>query len=116
MQMNPLQKQGVGDFRYFVGTSSLAQIATRDDRVCVLNILGAESSEVTPIGHAWSGGNVVFGTAPGKGGQALATAAGDIPVYNVAVHVTGRNFWIVELDGSGVRRGGEVVEVREPPQ
>ena len=82
MQMNPLQKQGVGDFRYFVGTSSLAQIATRDDRVCVLNILGAESSEVTPIGHAWSGGNVVFGTAPGKGGQALATASGDIPVYN----------------------------------
>ncbi|HKD95421.1 MAG TPA: metallophosphoesterase [Gaiellaceae bacterium] len=41
---------------------------------------------------------------------------GDIPVYNVAVHVTGRNFWIVELDGSGVRRGGEVVEVREPSQ
>jgi Icc-related predicted phosphoesterase len=40
---------------------------------------------------------------------------GDIPVYNVAVHVTGRNFWIFELDGSGVRRGGEVVEVREPP-
>jgi uncharacterized protein len=41
---------------------------------------------------------------------------GSIPVYNVAVHVTGRNFWIVELDGSGVRRGGEVVEVREPPE
>jgi Icc-related predicted phosphoesterase len=41
---------------------------------------------------------------------------GDIPVYNVAVHVTGRNFWIVELDGSGVRRGGEVVEVRKPSQ
>jgi uncharacterized protein len=41
---------------------------------------------------------------------------GDIPVYNVAVHVTGQNFWIFELDGSGVRRGGEVVEVREPPQ
>jgi Icc-related predicted phosphoesterase len=39
---------------------------------------------------------------------------GEIPVYNVAVHVTGRNFWIVELDGSSVRRGGEVVEVREP--
>jgi Icc-related predicted phosphoesterase len=43
-------------------------------------------------------------------------AIGEIPVYNVAVHVTGRNFWIFELDGSGVRRGGEVVEVREPPQ
>jgi Icc-related predicted phosphoesterase len=41
---------------------------------------------------------------------------GDIPVYNVAVHVTGRAFWIFELDGGGVRRGGEVVEVREPPQ
>ena len=41
---------------------------------------------------------------------------GDIPVYNVAVHVTGRNFWIFELDARGVRRGGEVVEVREPPQ
>jgi Icc-related predicted phosphoesterase len=41
---------------------------------------------------------------------------GEIPVYNVAVHVTGRNFWIVELDGSGVRRGGEVVEVREPQE
>ena len=40
---------------------------------------------------------------------------GEIPVYNVAVHVTGRNFWIFELEGSGVRRGGEVVEVREPP-
>jgi uncharacterized protein len=40
---------------------------------------------------------------------------GEIPVYNVAVHVTGRNFWIFELDGSGLRRGGEVVEVREPP-
>lgn len=36
MQMNPLQKQGVGDFRYFVGISSLAQIATREDRVLSL--------------------------------------------------------------------------------
>jgi Icc-related predicted phosphoesterase len=41
---------------------------------------------------------------------------GDIPVYNVAVHVTRRNFWIFELEGTGARRGGEVVEVREPPQ
>jgi Icc-related predicted phosphoesterase len=39
---------------------------------------------------------------------------GDIPVYNVAVHVTGRNFWIFEVDGSGLRRGGEVVDVHEP--
>ena len=39
---------------------------------------------------------------------------GEIPVYNVAVHVTGRNFWIFEVDGSGLRRGGDVVDVHEP--
>ena len=77
-----MYKQGSNQFKYFVGVSSLAQIATRDDRVCVLNILGGESSDVTPVSHAFSGGNVVFGTAPGKGGQVLATPAGDIPVYN----------------------------------
>ena len=43
-------KQGVGSFKYHVGISSLDQIATRDDRVCVLNILGGESSDVTPVG------------------------------------------------------------------
>src|SRR5690242_14410862 len=75
-------RQGVGDFKYFVGISSLAQIATREDRVCVLNILGGESSDVTPVGHAWSGGNVVFGTSPGRGGQTLETPAGPIPVFN----------------------------------
>jgi succinyl-CoA synthetase alpha subunit len=77
-----MYRQGVGDFKYFVGVSSLAQIATRDDRVCVLNILGGESSDVTPVGHAYSGGNVVFGTSPGRRGQLLETSAGNIPVYN----------------------------------
>src|SRR5437867_193204 len=77
-----MYKQGVGDFKYFVGVSSLAQIATREDRVCVLNILGGESSEVTPAGHEYSGGNVVFGTSPGRGGQVLETKIGNIPVYN----------------------------------
>jgi hypothetical protein len=43
------------EHQYVIG--SLAQIATREDRVCVLNILGGESSEVTPVGHAYSGGN-----------------------------------------------------------
>ncbi|MFB8829744.1 hypothetical protein ACE0DR_11350 [Azotobacter sp. CWF10] len=47
-----------------------------------MNILGGESSVVTPISHAYSGGNVVFGTAPGKAGQVLSTPRGDIPVYN----------------------------------
>jgi len=77
-----MNKQSSGDFKYHVGISSLTQIATREDRVCVLNILGGESSDVTPVSHAFSGGNVVFGTAPGKSGQVLATLAGDIPVYN----------------------------------
>src|SRR5438128_6820232 len=77
-----MYKQGVGDFKYYVGINSLAQIATRQDRVCVLNILGGESSEVTPAGHEYSGGNVVFGTSPGRGGQLLETKIGNIPVYN----------------------------------
>jgi succinyl-CoA synthetase alpha subunit len=77
-----MYKQGVGDFKYYVGISSLAQIATREDRVCVLNILGGESSDVTPVGHEYSGGNVVFGTSPGRRGQVLETKLGNVPVYN----------------------------------
>ena len=34
-----MHQKGVGDFKYYVGISSLAQVATREDRVCVLNIL-----------------------------------------------------------------------------
>ncbi len=77
-----MYKQGIGGFKYFVGIPSLDRIATREDRVCVLNILGGESSDVTPVGHAYSGGNVVFGTAPGKRGQVLETKLGNVPVYN----------------------------------
>lgn len=69
-------------FKYHVGIHSLADIATRADRVCVLNVLGSESKSVTPVSHAFSGGNVVFGTSPGRGGQVLATRAGDIPVFD----------------------------------
>src|SRR5262249_39813636 len=77
-----MQKQRAGQFKYFVGTTSLEQIATRTDRVCVLNILGGESRSVTPVGHPYSGGNVAFGTSPGRRGQAMQTPIGDIPVYN----------------------------------
>jgi len=77
-----MERQSLGDFKYFVGIGALGQIAARSDRVCVLNILGGESSAVTPVSHAYSGGNVVFGTSPGRRGQVLATPAGDIPVYN----------------------------------
>ncbi len=69
-------------FPYFVGIHSLADIATRQDRICVLNILGTESAMVTPVGHAFSDGNVVFGTSPGRSGQTLDTPAGPIPVYD----------------------------------
>src|SRR5450759_552409 len=77
-----MYKRGVGDFKYFVGVSSMAQVARREDRVCVLNILGGEARDVTQVGHVYSGGNVVFGTAPGKRGQVLETSLGNVPVYN----------------------------------
>ena len=51
-------KQGIGDFKYYVGINSLSQIATRQDRVCVLNITGGESKDVTPVGEfSKSGGD-----------------------------------------------------------
>ena len=77
-----MYKQGVPGFKYFVGIDSLAKVATREDRVCVLNIMGGESSDVTPVSHAFSGGNVAFGTSPGRGGQKLKTPLGDVPVFN----------------------------------
>jgi succinyl-CoA synthetase alpha subunit len=80
-----MHKRGIEEFKYFVGISSLAQIATRQDRVCVLNVLGGESSDVTPVGHDYSGGNVVFGTSPGRRGQTLATTTSAIPVYNTVL-------------------------------
>ena len=71
-----MNEQGTGMFKFHVGIDSLAQVATREDRVCVLNILGSESSAVTPVGHAYSGGNVVFGTSPGRRFQLLNTTLG----------------------------------------
>ncbi|MBS0480478.1 MAG: CoA-binding protein, partial [Proteobacteria bacterium] len=101
---------------YHLGVRSLADVATRDDRVCVLNILGGESRQVTPVCHAFSGGNVAFGTSPGRRGQVLGTAIGDIPVFNNvregldAGH--GFNTGVVYLPPSGVRDGvAELVRV-----
>src|SRR5208283_5199412 len=109
-------KKGLGDFKYYVGIGSLAQIATRSDRICVLNILGSESSDVTPVGHVWSDGNVVFGTSPGRRGLALQTSIGDIPVYNSvregldAGHCF--NCGVVYLPPSGARDGvAELIRV-----
>jgi len=111
-----MHKQTVAPFKYHVGISSLAQIATREDRVCVLNILGGESSEVTPIGHAYSGSNVVFGTSPGRSGQVLESARGSIPVYNNVREglEAGHRFncGVVYLPPSGARDGvAELIRV-----
>ena len=45
-------KRGIAEFPYYLGIDALDKVATRDDRVCVLNILGGESREVTPVSHA----------------------------------------------------------------
>lgn len=102
-------KQGLPDFPYYVGIGSLAQIATRRDQVCVLNILGNESRSTTPVSHAFSGGNVVFGTAPGQAGAKLETPIGDIPVFdnvrdglNAGFHF---NTGVVYLPPVAVRHG-----------
>jgi len=111
-------KKGVGDFKYFVGVSSLTQIAAREDRVCVLNILGGESTDVTPVSHAYSGGNVVFGTSPGRRGQVLATPIGKIPVFNNVREglEAGHRFnsGVVYLPPSGARDGvAELLRVND---
>ncbi|MBF0588003.1 MAG: CoA-binding protein [Magnetococcales bacterium] len=80
---NALQAKGEAAFpNYYVGIHSLRDIATREDRVCVINILGGESRTVTPTSHAFSGGNIVCGTMPGRSGEVMKTKAGNIPVYH----------------------------------
>jgi succinyl-CoA synthetase alpha subunit len=111
-----MYKKGIEDFPYFLNIRSLGEIAAREDRVCVLNILGGEARQVTPIGHAFSGGNVAFGTSPGRRGQALSTAIGDIPVYNNVLEGLNDglrfNAGVVYLPPSGVRDGvAELIRV-----
>ncbi len=105
-----MHQSGIAPFRkYFVGINSLAELATKKDRVCVLNITGGESRTVTPVSHIYSGGNIVCGTAPGRSGSAMKTAAGDIPVFdNMAEAVNAGvkfNVVVVYLPPSGVRDG-----------
>jgi succinyl-CoA synthetase alpha subunit len=109
-------KKGIEGFAYYLGIDSLADMATKRDRVCVLNILGGESRQVTPVSHAFSGGNVVFGTSPGRRGQVLPTALGDIPVYNNVREGLDDglafNAGVVYLPPSGVRDGvAELIRV-----
>ena len=114
-----MHKNGVGAFTYYVGINSLSDLATAEDRVVVLNILGKESSTVTPISHDYSGGNIVFGTGPGKSGKSLPTKNGKIPVYNSIKEgmEAGHEFntAVVYLPPSGVKDG--VAEaVRQNPK
>jgi len=105
-----MHPQGIAAFpHYFVGVNSLAELATKEDRVCVLNITGGESRTVTPVSHIYSGGNIVCGTAPGRSGSVVKTSAGDIPVFdNMAEAVNAGvmfNVVVVYLPPSGVRDG-----------
>ncbi|MBI5469401.1 MAG: CoA-binding protein [Deltaproteobacteria bacterium] len=104
-----MHKEGVKKFPYYVGIKSLAEIATREDRVCVLNITGNESRTVTPVSHVYSGGNVVFGTSPGRSGQFLETKIGNIPVFNSVKEgiKAGHKFntAVIYLPPSGVKDG-----------
>lgn len=97
---------------------SLAELATSQDRVCVLNILGNESRTVTPTSHVYSGGNIVFGTSAGRRGDVLETSIGNIPVYNnvreglEAGHKF--NVGVIYLPPSAVR-GGVIELIRINP-
>lgn len=111
-----MNREGVSGLPYHLGVKSLEQVATREDRVCVLNILGGESSQVTPVCHAFSGGNIAFGTSPGRKGQTLKTLVGEIPVFNNVREGldAGRRFdtGVVYLPPAGVRDGvAELVRV-----
>ena len=113
-----MHKHGIAGFPYFLGIRSLSDVATKEDRVCVLNIMGGESRQVTPTSHAFSGGNIVFGTSPGRAGSVLKTPAGDIPVYNNVREGLNAghdfNVGVVYLPPSGVRDGvAELIRVND---
>ena len=111
-----MRQQAISGLPYFLGVDRLDTIASPQDRVCVLNILGGESRTVTPVSHAFSNGNVAFGTSPGRSGQVLKTPAGDIPVFNTVLEGirAGHRFntGVVYLPPSGVRDGvAELIRV-----
>jgi succinyl-CoA synthetase alpha subunit len=76
-----MQEQSVNYFKHFTDIRSLANITTRSDRICVLNIFGEESLDVTAAGNVFAGSKVIFGTSSGRGGHNLVTRHGVIPVY-----------------------------------
>ncbi len=112
---------GIEKFKYFVGIRSLADIATREDRVCVLNILGNELRGVAPVSHAYSRGNIEFGTSPGRRGEVLETPIGPVPVFNNVREGldAGYNFnvGVIHLPPAAVRDGAfELMRVNKHVQ
>ena len=67
-----MYKKGIAGFPYYVGIESLAEVATRRQGLCAEH-LGRRIRQVTPVSHAYSRGNVVFGHRPGAG-RVLKTA------------------------------------------
>jgi hypothetical protein len=61
------------------------------------------------VSHAFSGGNVVFGTSPGRTGQTLKTPIGDIPVFNAVREGLDAGFafntGVIYLPPAGARDG-----------
>lgn len=68
-------------FPYFVGVHSLHELVNKHSRVCIMNIRGTESSNVTPVSHTYSGGNIVAGVQYGESNGKFETPIGDIPVF-----------------------------------
>ncbi|MCP4040507.1 MAG: CoA-binding protein [Gammaproteobacteria bacterium] len=107
-QQDRFKPRGVSAFKhYYVGINSLDELATPDDRICVLNILGGESRGVTPTSNTFSGGNIICGTMPGRSGFLMHTGGGDIPVYNNVAEALAAghrfNVAVVYVPPSGVK-------------
>ncbi len=112
-----MRKQVTKPFPWFVGVHSLEELATKDSRACVINILGSESRGVTPVSHEYSGGNVVAGVQYGRSGV-LETKLGDIPVYpsvrEVLAHGHAFDVGVVYLPPLGVAQAAaELVRTNE---
>ncbi len=112
-----MRKHVTKPFPYFVGVHSLEELATKESRVCIINILGTESRGVTPVSHEYSGGNVVAGVQYGRRGL-LETKKGDIPVYRSVKEVLaeGHSFdvGVVYLPPLGVAQAvSELVSTNE---
>lgn len=76
-----MRENNKSPFPYFVGAQTLEDLANKNSKVVIMNILGGESSKVTPVSHTYSGGNVVAGVQYGRAGEVMETPAGNIPVY-----------------------------------